>query len=122
MWMSSSPTWFMKNKFTLVQSNDSDVLRIEFIQRGAARASELLIAYADLPWSTLVTYTEHAGETHYVKIKPTDTYEQSMAGAGKIVTDDCTVAIDERQHAARIRRATLAQHMLIHYLETAPLR
>ena len=93
MWMSSSPTWFMKNRFTLVQSKDSDTLRIEFVQRGAARASEMLVAYADLPWRMLVTYTEHAGETHYVKIKPTDEYEQAMAGAGKIVTDDCTVAI-----------------------------
>ena len=51
------------------------------------------MAYVDLPWSELVTYTQHAGEIHYVKIKPTDVYEQSMASAGKIVTDDCTVAI-----------------------------
>ena len=67
--------------------------RLPSPQRGAARASELLVAYVDLPWSELATYTGHAGETHYVKIKPTDVYEQSMASAGKIVTDDCTVAI-----------------------------
>ena len=145
MWMSSSPTWFMKNKFTLVQSKDSDVLRLEFIQRGAARASEVLVAFAEIPWPKLATYTIHAvrggggrgklcdgqathaltdgrstrsltlthvlarprlhahslsltladaqGETHYVKIIPSEPYEQAMHAAGKIITDDCAVAI-----------------------------
>ena len=38
------------------------------------------------------------------------------SGPALVGGDDGTVAVDERQHAARVRTAPLAQHILIHYL------